>query len=267
MRLPALLLYLIMSVSPVHASTSVLVFGDDAYPPYSYLNDEGVPSGIYVDLLQHVFAKMDDYEVAIELVPWERALTALSAGEVFAVFPPYFYPDNVRPYIGAYSVPLYEESVAVFCRNDVLNVRRSRWPEDFYGLSIGMNQGFAFGGDAFWLAVEQGDVLLSEAQSNWHNLLMLMDDRIDCYVNDRLSILRQLQKMHDGGDWRGELPEEVLIIERHTGHLAYSLADVARYPFYDHFMAVFDQLFLQVEESGVLDELTAPYVHEVVQYD
>ena len=239
-----LLLSGLLGLGTAQARQPVVIFGDADYPPYSYLNAAGEPSGIYVELLRPIFDQMTDYAIEIQLVPWERALAALEAGEVLAIFPPYFYPASVRPYIGHYSVPIYEEEVVLFCRRNLFTSHPRRWPDDFFGRVIGINQGFAFGGEAFWLAVQRGEVQLSEAETNWQNLMMLMDQRIDCYMNDRLSIEHQLAHMVNEGEWQGGLPQEVRVIEQHTGHLAFTLAHWPAYPYYHDFIALFDALYL-----------------------
>lgn len=220
----------------------LLVLGDDNYPPYSYLNKDGEPSGVYVEILQAVFSQMEAYDVEIQMVPWQRALAALEAGNVFAIFPPYYYDDR-RFFIGRYSVPLYEEKVVVFCSPEVLEAKPRIWPDDFFGLVIGVNQGFALGGTAFWSAVEKQKIDLSQAQGNRQNLLMLMDGRIDCYLNDRLSITHILDQLLAAGEWSGPLPQETLVVKRYQGHLAYVAPHEDNAAFYLDFTEEFDRLF------------------------
>lgn len=234
------------------AKQHVIIFGDDHHAPYSYLKTDGQLGGIYPSLLQAVFQLMPDFAVKIELVPWERALGALEAGEVFAVFPPYLYETNVRPYIGHYSSPLLTEYVALFCREDVLTPNRVNWPEDFYGLSIGLTQGYGMGGAAFHTAVSSGKMRLTETQSNWHSLMMLSDDRIDCLIQERLSILDELKKLKAQGAWLGKGVNEVKLLDKHTAHLAFTSRHWPEYSYYDHFIAQFEHALSQLIVSGEL---------------
>ena len=51
----------------------VLVYGDDAYPPYSYA-ENGIARGIYSDILRRVFEDMPGYKIKIVPIPWKRGL-------------------------------------------------------------------------------------------------------------------------------------------------------------------------------------------------
>lgn len=249
----AFLLETLFFSASLQARQPVVIFGEDNYLPYSYINAEGEPSGVYVDLLRSVFDRMQNYEVQIELVPWERALAALEAGDVFAIFPPYRQSFDIRPFIGHYSPPLYEEEVIVFCRPSVFEQPPTQWPEDFYGLTIGTIAGYRSVGGAFWFAVAQQQIYLSEGETGWHKLMMLMDGRIDCYLNDRLSTLQYAEPMQDL--WQGEAAQEMMVIARQYGHLAFGLENEARFPFYWDFIAIFEQILNeQLQRTETLTE-------------
>ncbi|WP_053005931.1 type 2 periplasmic-binding domain-containing protein [Kiloniella spongiae] len=53
------------------AAQKVVIFGDDGYAPFSYLEDNQ-PKGIYVNILNHVFTKLDGYDVTFQMLPWKR---------------------------------------------------------------------------------------------------------------------------------------------------------------------------------------------------
>lgn len=44
------------------AERSVIKLGSDSYPPYNYLNEDGVPTGIDVELATEAFGRLDDYK-------------------------------------------------------------------------------------------------------------------------------------------------------------------------------------------------------------
>lgn len=236
------------------AKQQIVIFGDDHYAPYSYLQADGQPGGIYPKLLQAVFQLMPDYDVQIELVPWERAMRALEQGTVFAVFPPYLYPSSVRPFIGHYSSPLLTEYVALFCREDILISNNLEWPVDFYGLTIGITKGYGMGGETFHNAVASRKIWLTETQSNWHSLMMLSDDRIDCLIQERLSILEELQTLKEQGTWQGKAVLEVKLLDKHTAHLAFTARHWPGYTYYDHFTTQFEQALSQLIAAGELEQ-------------
>ena len=177
-----------LSFAGVAESIKVTVYADESYPPYSY-KENGDIKGIYTLIAKTVFSRMKGYKVKIVAVPWKRGLKYLEDGTGFALYPPYFHVAK-RPYIWPYSMPILDERVILFCTEDVFYQSvRSRWVEDYYGLTIGINAGFHLGGEKFWQAVKQGKVKVSEARGNTENLLRLGLKRIDCYLNDRISIL------------------------------------------------------------------------------
>ena len=42
----------------------VITLGSDNYPPYTYLDEDGVPTGIDVDLAAEAFGRMEDHEIS-----------------------------------------------------------------------------------------------------------------------------------------------------------------------------------------------------------
>ena len=47
----------------------VITLGSDNYPPYNYLNEDGVPTGIDVELATEAFKRMG-YQVDVVLINW-----------------------------------------------------------------------------------------------------------------------------------------------------------------------------------------------------
>lgn len=59
----------------------VIVVGSDNYPPYIYRDEDGVPTGIDVDLAKEAFGRMG-YQVEIEFIDWERKTELVDSGEI-----------------------------------------------------------------------------------------------------------------------------------------------------------------------------------------
>lgn len=53
------------------AERSVIKLGSDSYPSYNYLNEDGVPTGIDVELATEAFGRMG-YDVEIVNIDWEK---------------------------------------------------------------------------------------------------------------------------------------------------------------------------------------------------
>ena len=99
------------------AQTDVEIYGDDSYPPYSFV-ESGRLTGIYTIILDRIFNQMPSYHVVLRGYPWKRGLQQVESGEIFALFPPYKRPKE-RPFMD-YDMPILDEKLVVFCRKDVL---------------------------------------------------------------------------------------------------------------------------------------------------
>lgn len=234
---------------------NVVVYSDDAYPPYSYA-EKGQARGIYAEIFRKAFAQMPEYHVEIKPVPWKRGLKMLESGEGFALFPPYFRPQE-RPYM-KYSTPVLSESVAVFCGAAIAErVERKRWPEDFYGLRFGINAGFSLGGDSFYQAVKNGQIILDQASGNHVNLEKLILQRIDCYMNDRFSILWEWRHMNaEGMNRDGTKIIETAVVSAEQGYLGYTDRDEGRFPYKNDFIVELNKVLESMRRTGEIQRIT-----------
>ena len=251
----ALALFLSILFSGVgRATTDVVIYSDDSYPPYSY-KDGDVAKGAYVAVLKKVFPKMKEYNVRIEPVPWKRGLSYVEEGEGLAIFPPYYRPKE-RPWM-QFSEPILTETVVVFCRDKVMKKDRPAWPEDYYGLIIGRNTGFSIGGEKFEQAVKAGKINMVEYKSNAQNILTMAKSRMDCYVNDKVSILWELKQLKGAGKY-SEGGEDAKLVEgatiaSETGHLGFTAKD--SFPFKNDFLQKFNAILAEMKKSGEIQKI------------
>ena len=261
MRSLLLSLCLVFTVS-IFAATDVTVYCDDAYAPYSY-KENGKVKGIYVDILKKAFSKMKDYNVKIEAVPWKRGLSYLERGTGFALFPPYYHPEK-RPYMSPYSEPILDENVAVFCREEILTKPRPDWPEDYYGLRVGNNAGFQIRSEKFWKAVKEGKLKLDEAKGTDKNILKLATKKIDCYANDRLSILWEIKKLKESGKYdeggKHSRIVESVIVSTEKGYIGFTNKDKGKFGFKDDFLAKINKIIKNMKASGEIDKIIKNYI-------
>lgn len=247
---------------PAAADIAVTIYADAGYPPYSYEQD-GKAVGLYHEIVQAAFARMRGYKITIQPVPWKRGMALLQSGAGFALYPPYMNTKD-EPWTWPYSRPLYEEHVVAVCRKDVMAGGRTRWPEDFYGLTIGNNSGFIVGGEAFDKAVSEGHVRIAEARDSATNILKLKLRRIDCYINDRYSIewtTRQLRaegKLPDGAG-QAEVVEAAVIAVK-SGYLGYTNRDKGRFAYKADFVRQFDAAVDDLKRSGEIDRIVRAYL-------
>ncbi|SHN12167.1 amino acid ABC transporter substrate-binding protein, PAAT family [Duganella sacchari] len=240
------------------ADIPVTIYADAGYPPYSYEKD-GKPVGLYYDIVRAAFGHMHGYKIEVQTVPWKRGMALLKSGTGFALYPPYM---NVKdePWTWPYSQPLYEEHVVAYCRKDVIAAKpRKRWPQDFYGLTIGNNAGFIIGGEEFDKAVQARKLRIEEGKDSETNIIKLGLKRTDCYINDRVSIqwtINQLKAEHkyDEGGAHAELAEAIQI-GSNQAYLGYTSRDNGRYAFKPDFVRQFDAAILQMKRSGEMDNV------------
>ena len=68
----------------------VITIGSDNYPPYNYLNEDGVPTGIDVELATEAFKRMG-YQVEVVQINWEEKKELVESGEIDCIMGCFFY--------------------------------------------------------------------------------------------------------------------------------------------------------------------------------
>ena len=244
----------VMAGAPVvaHAQQRVVLAAEDDYPPYSYVDADGNAAGLYADILHAAAAQMDEFEIELVPLPWNRALEAVRRGEILGFYPPYIWTEE-RPGVDRYSTPLLTETVVVICHHDRVTPESfgpypPRWPEDFHGLTVGNTDGYLSPGRAFFRAVDRGDIFLAIASTTEANLRKLLVGHVDCYVNARPAIAY-------GWEILGvEDPAavgifEAAVVDRYTGHVGYTANDAA-FPHKDAFADRLDEVIEGMRHSG-----------------
>ena len=67
-----------------------IVVGSDTYPPYIYLNNDGIPSGIDVEIATEAFRRMG-YAARFEVIDWEQKTALVESGAIS-----YKFVQNVK---------------------------------------------------------------------------------------------------------------------------------------------------------------------------
>jgi polar amino acid transport system substrate-binding protein len=231
------------------------LYGDENYPPYSYVRD-GQFSGMYVDILHKAAEHLKpDYVLELRPVSWKRGLLYLERGSGLGLFPPGFKKE--RGYIEVYSVPLYQESVVVFCSAQVMQSNPKQFPDDFEGLTMGTNRGFLLS-TRLTDAVQSGIVKVEEANGNASNLKKLAHDRIDCYVSDRAAALYTAKRLREtDASFTMTLHEAVTLSDEDT-FIGYSAK--AKPPFKADFIKRMDAVLSEMKNSGEIDAIVAEFL-------
>ena len=242
--------------SVVDAKTDVIVYGDDSYPPYSYV-ENGKMTGIYTAVLERIFEKMPNYNVKIKSTPWKRGLSEIEANKIFALFPPYERPKQ-RPYM-EYDMAILDEKLVVVCQSSVLSTPRPNWPDDYIGLTIGKNAGFSIGGDDFKALLKSGKIKVTETKGTPKNLLKLIAGRMDCYTNDALSIQWELKQLKADGKYDGTSVVEGATISSEQGFLGI-VTNGQNYPYKNNFKDEYHRILGEMKASGEVDKIVQDYI-------
>lgn len=254
-KLVLILLY-VVCFSIFSKDIEITVYCDDNYPPYSYLENDKV-SGIYLEILQRAFSEMDGYNIIISAIPWKRGLQLLKSGKGFALFPPYYRPLD-RPYMD-YSDPILSEELVVLCREELLNIPRNKWVDDYIGLNVGINLGFK--------SITEEDskkIYIQEYGNNKTNIMKLGLGRIDCYVNDKVAMLWTLKILKEKGKYdEGGKHSKLLIgasISKEDGFLGYTNKNDTEFYFKDDFNTKFNQIISNMKRNGEIDKIVNKYI-------
>ena len=241
-------------VGQVVAAEKVTLEADDDYAPYSYV-EKGQHKGIYVDFLKKVAEKLAPaYVVSLQPVPWKRGLANLEKGDSFALFPPYLNKD--RKYIQTYSTPLYRETIVLFCTDEVMKTPRKNFPDDFAGVVVGINLGFALG-EKMTTAAKSGKIKTEEVKGNDANIKKLNAGRIGCYANDRLSVIHSAKGLRNEGEFRNFKLNEAAELSGEDAFIAYSGANNPGYK--ADFIGKMNAAIDEAKNAGVLTKLIADY--------
>lgn len=247
-----ILFVLVVTFSSVIKGEPVLVeiLADDDYPPYSYV-ENGELKGIYVDLVNETAKFLaQDYEIKVIAMPWKRALKQIENGERFAILPPYHHIE-LRPYIFPYSIPMAQEDVVVYCRKGLdfnkVFIDSIRLPEP---LLLGINSGYILLNEKYNKAVKNNNIMLVENKSTEANVIKLTKGRIDCYINDKLSIEHGLVLLNDkNADFNMSDFIQVDHISSQSAHIGYTNVKEYKFPYKYDFVIRMNEAIKAVNEG------------------
>ena len=241
--------------SVASAGEKVTLYGDESYAPYSYVENARF-KGMYVDILEKAAERLKPaYDVTLQPVPWKRGLADLEFGSAFALFPPGLKRE--RSYIDRYSVAIYRETVVVFCNDAVMASPRKTFPEDFAGLTVGVNLGFLLS-DRLMQAAKQGTVKLESAKNNDANLKKLAGLRIDCFASDRAAARYAARQLGAYFATTGFKLQEAVDLSGEDTFIGYSAKNNPAYK--ADFIARMDAALDAMKRNGQLAKIVSDYL-------
>ncbi|WP_020406257.1 substrate-binding periplasmic protein [Hahella ganghwensis] len=221
---------LLAGLSGVANAQSVTLLMEEAYPPYSYA-ENGKPKGIYVDIIMEAAKLTPSYQITLKPLPWKRGLALMESAEAFALFPPYYRPED-RPWMD-YSIPLLTETVTMFVTKATADKKPlGKWPDDFKGMRVGLQSGYAT------LSEEQQSLFsMSQAPDIVSNLKKMAAGRIDGHPNDKVSVLWTLENNRSDNALKDLSIVPAATINEEVAYLAFSNGNNAKYPYREDFIA------------------------------
>lgn len=240
----------ILFFASIHSLSAreVTLIGDEGYPPYSY-SENGEAKGIYVDVLKKIFEKIEGYEVKFQMLPWKRCIKLIKNGNNVAFFPPY-YSEEREAWI-AFSEPILQEQTIVFGKAEKLK-GKSKWPEDFFNHTIGLNAGFnheTLGGKKFASAVKMGMIKVSEGKNNDINMKKLEKDRLDFYINDKLIDISNYPNIQRGP-----------VVKDNWGYLGFTKNDFNFSEYLHDFKIKFNDAVKKTKETDEIQKIIDSYI-------
>lgn len=99
----------------------LIKIGSDTYPPFNYKNEDGVPTGIDIDLAEEAFGRMG-YEVEIDYIDWEQKTKLLEAGDIDCIWGCFSMEGRLDDYQWAGSYMVSDQVVAVSENSDIYSL-------------------------------------------------------------------------------------------------------------------------------------------------
>lgn len=96
----------------------VIKIGTDGYPPYNYLDEDGIPTGIDVDLATEAFGRMG-YDVEVVSIDWERKKELVENGTIDCIWDCFTMAGRLDDYQWAGPYMISNQVVAVNESSDI----------------------------------------------------------------------------------------------------------------------------------------------------
>lgn len=160
--------------------------------PYSYC-ENGKVKGISVDIFKSIFSNLEDYSLKIKGIEWNKAIEIMKQGRKSKIkmIGTITYKPKDRPFIVDYTKPYAYDHKVIFCNKFKKGTKK--WPQDFYHLKIAKMKGFAREKE-LEQAVANKLIEVEEGDSR-ENILALLNNKVDCYINDEIATKGEILKL------------------------------------------------------------------------
>ena len=100
----------------------VIIVGSDVYPPFNYLDENGIPTGIDVDLANEAFSRMG-YEVSFQNIDWELKKDLVENGDIDCIWGCFSMEGRLEDYKWAGSYMVSDQVIAVRSDSDIYTLQ------------------------------------------------------------------------------------------------------------------------------------------------
>ena len=227
----------------------LILVGSDTYPPYVYLNNDGVPAGIDVEIATEAFRRMG-YAARFESIDWEQKTNLVENGTIDCIWGCFSMDGREEVYRWAGPYMVSRQVVAVEADGSIQSLG------DLAGKTIAVQSTgkpeeiFLSGSD---LRIPQGVEVFSTEDSNVR-YAMLACGYVDAVAAHETAIL---QYMKDNSVEFRILEEPLLV----TGlGVAFAKSDSRGL---DHQL---NDTFAQMRTDGTLEQILGKYLEHASQY-
>jgi PAS domain S-box-containing protein len=181
-----MLLCFVILGTPASALTdqTIKIAGDVTYPPYEFVDENGLYKGFNVDIMRAVSIELG---IDIEIVPmkWNEALKALQEEEVDVIQG--MTRSSIREEKFSFSDPLIVNSQVIFVRKDTTGILSLK---DLSGSRVSLQSGDV--AEEIVKNIPSIDILMKDDQKQ--AIDALLSGEVDAFVGNRLTGLYLLQK-------------------------------------------------------------------------
>lgn len=165
-------------------SAEPLRFVSDTFPPYQYLDDNGKPAGICVELLKQVYQQLGQ-PIEIEFLPWQRSRRMFAQGQYAGQLCVGKSPERLKLGVFADQYMVLSDWYA-YKNRDNLEAPKVNQLEDFDNYSIGVTAGYTYS-EKIWQYFNRHNKRYT-LSNDVHGLKMLNYARFDYMLADKLSV-------------------------------------------------------------------------------
>ena len=226
-----------------------IIVGSDTYPPYIYLNNDGIPAGIDVEIATEAFRRMG-YAARFEPIDWEQKTALVESGTIDCIWGCFSMQGRETFYQWAGPYMVSRQVVAVNADSSIQSL------SDLAGLTVAVQttgkpeELFLSGSDP---RIPQ-DVEVFSTEDRSVQYAMLACGYVDAIAAHETAILQYMQD--NNAAFR--ILEEPLLV---TGlGVAFAKNDSRGL---DHQL---NDTFAQMREDGTLERIVGKYLEHASQY-